>query len=234
MKAAILQCDDVVEKLKPLFGSYSEMIISMFAGIHATLTFDIFDCTQGEYPDDIHAYDFYITTGSKSSVYENETWIHQLIEFIQHLDRHQKKLIGICFGHQAIAMALKCQIQKSPKGWGVGIARNRILTFPEWMKKSKPQLNLIVSHKDQVMQLTDESHVIAYSDFCPYFMLQWNAHFLSTQGHPEFSPQYSRALMHERRNIIPKERIEAGLASLEIEADNKQFAQWIIDFVNSR
>lgn len=232
MKAAILQCDDVLEKLKPQFGSYSEMIISMFADIASELTFEIFNCTRGEYPDDIHDFDFYITTGSKSSVYENETWIRQLIEFIQHLDRNQKKLIGICFGHQAIARAFNCQVQMSAKGWGVGVASNRILSFPEWMKKSNPQLNIIVSHKDQVMQLTDESQVIAYSDFCPYFMLQWNAHFLSIQGHPEFSTEYSRALMHERKNIIPAERIEEGLHSLDRELDNERFARWVIEFVN--
>ena len=206
----------------------------MFARVEPSITFDIYDCQQSNYPENIHEYEFFITTGSKFSVYENKTWIRKFIEFIQHLDRHQKKLIGICFGHQAIAMALDCLVQKSPKGWGVGVASTRILICPEWMKKTKTALNIIASHQDQVMQLTEQSQVIAYSDFCPYFMVQWNGHLLSIQGHPEFNSDYSRALMLERSNIIPAGRIQMGLESLSIEPDNELLTRWIIDFVNHR
>lgn len=233
MKAAILQCDDVLDKFKRQFVGYSDMIQKMFAHRPERLTFDVFDCQQCDYPDDIHDYDFFITTGSKSSVNDDDAWIGQLVNFIQHLDRHKKKLVGICFGHQLIARAKQCRVEQSSKGWGVGVARNRMLTRPDWMQRGLQELHLIVSHKDQVEQVTEETRVIAESDFCPYFMLQWNDHFLSVQGHPEFCADYSRALMLERKHIIPAACIDEGLRSLNKQPDNHLFSEWIIDFVSS-
>ncbi len=231
MKIAILQCDDVLDNLQNEFVSYSFMIQRMFHTIDDTFEIDIFNCQLNEYPDDIDAHDFYITTGSRAGAYEDINWIHQLIKFIQLLDQYQKKLIGICFGHQLIAMAKNQSVKPSPKGWGVGIAINRITATPDWMHETKSELNIIVSHKDQVSSLPDEAIVIAESDFCPYFVVQWNNNLLSIQGHPEWNTDYSKALMNERRAIIPADRIEAGINSLSLKPDNTLFTKWVLDFV---
>lgn len=231
MKIAILQCDVVLDNLQREFVSYSHMIQRMFHAIDDTLDIEIFNCQLNQYPDAIDTFDFYITTGSRAGAYEDTEWIQQLIKFIQLLDQHQKKLIGICFGHQVIAMAKKQSVKPSDKGWGVGVAVNRIASSPDWMGETKSELNIIVSHKDQVVSLPEEATVIAESDFCPYFVVQWNKHFLSIQGHPEWNTGYSRALMNERRAIIPAERIEAGLNSLSLEPDNTLFTHWVLDFV---
>lgn len=231
MKVAILQCDEVLEKFQSQFGDYSGMIQHMFDVLDDTLEFEIFNVQQGMYPQDIDIYDFYITTGSKVGVYEDIPWIQEFIEYVRLLDRKKKKLIGICFGHQIIAEAFGYPVEKTEKGWGIGVAVNRIVATPGWMSTHKADLNIIVSHQDQVISLPKEALVIAESDFCPYFMVQWNRHFLSIQGHPEFSADYSRAMMNERKAIIPAQRIEAGLESLSIEPDNALFTHWIMDFV---
>ncbi|MCK4709876.1 MAG: GMP synthase [Gammaproteobacteria bacterium] len=233
MKIAILQCDDVLEKFQPEFGSYNGMIQNMINNMEGSFQFESLDCKQGQYPEDVDTFDFYITKGSKASVYEDEPWIQQLVDFVQKLDRQQKKLVGICFGHQVIARAKKQKVQKSTKGWGIGVAVNRIVNTPDWVTGQKHELNIIVSHQDQVMTLPDEAMVIAESDFCSHFVVQWNNHFLSIQGHPEWNTNYSRTLMNDRRAIIPAERIEAGLSSLTIQPDNKLFTQWILNFASS-
>jgi len=64
-KVGILQCDEVMEKLQPQFGVYKDMIQQMFAEVAEPLEFDLFDCRQMEYPDDIDQYSFFITTGSR-------------------------------------------------------------------------------------------------------------------------------------------------------------------------
>jgi GMP synthase-like glutamine amidotransferase len=231
MKIAILICDDVLDKFQPRFGHYRDMIRKMFAFLDGPFEFADFDCRQGHYPKNIHDHDFYITTGSKASVYDNKPWIQELLQFVQMLDSHQKKLIGICFGHQLIAMARQGMVEKSTRGWGVGVAVNRIIAAPDWMSEKKTDLNIVVSHQDQVTALPADALVIAESDFCPFFMVQWSSHFLSIQGHPEWNREYSRTLLHERRTIIPAERVEAGLDSLSIDPDNQLFTRWIVDFV---
>lgn len=231
MKVAILQCDSVMEKLEPEFGSYSDMIRHMFDDIDESLEFEVFDCQQTCYPDDINDYEFYITTGSKASAFEEQDWIRQLIEFIQLLDAEKKKLIGICFGHQVIALALGGDVTRSDKGWGIGLASNRMVARPDWMTHSPSTLNIFVSHQDQVTLLPAGARVIAESDFCPFFMLQWNEHFLSIQGHPEWNREYCKALLKERRKNIETDRFAAAMLSLQSQADNRLFSQWILNFV---
>ncbi len=233
MKAAILQCDNVLEKFQPRFGDYPKMVTQMFDGVDLPLSLDTYDCKQGQFPTDIYEYDFYITTGSKASVYDDLDWVQKLIRFIQQLDKKQKKLIGICFGHQLIAMAREGKVEKSDKGWGIGIASNRVVSNPEWMSKKTSEINILVSYQDQITILPDDTLVIAESDFCPFFIVQWGKHFLSIQGHPEWSTDYSRTLMNDRRAIIPSDIINIGLDSLKTEPDNALFVRWIMEFVQS-
>ena len=233
MKAAILQCDTVLAKFQPQFGDYPKMVEQMFDGVDLSLSFDTYDCRQGQLPGDINEYDFYITTGSKASAYEDSAWIGQLIELVRQLDKQQKKLIGICFGHQIIAMARGGKVEKSANGWGIGIAGNRIIAHPEWMSDEPAEINILVSHQDQITELPDDTILIAENDFCPFFIVQWGNHFLSIQGHPEWNTDYSRTLINDRKAIIPPDRIKAALNSLQIAPDNALFVRWIMEFVQS-
>lgn len=231
MKAAILQCDDIHDKFLTEFSHYPAMIERMFAQIGEQIEFDTFNCQTGELPTDIHAYDFFITTGSKVSVYDGLAWVDDLVRFIQRLDQQQKTLIGICFGHQLIAIARGLKVEKSSRGWGIGIATNDIVSRKSWMDDSLKKLNILVSHQDQIKDLPSNVEVIASSDFCPYFVLQWSPTILSIQGHPEWINAYSAALMDFRRSRIPAERIEQGFESLSQQADNEVFTRWIMNFV---
>ena len=233
MKIAILQCGEVPKEFQSQISRNSEMIQDMFNAIDGSFEFESFNCQNGHYPDDIDQYDLYITTGSKAGVYENKAWIQKLIKFIRQLDAKKKKLIGICFGHQVMATACHGMVEKSGKGWGLGVAANRVINTPDWMSEKKNELNLLVSHQDQVVTLPKDAQVIAESDFCPFFVVQWRDHFLSTQGHPEWNRAYSEALMEERRGHVPSETIDSGLSSLHIEPDNGLFVRWIMDFIRS-
>ena len=231
-RVAILQCDEVMEKLQSRFGCYPDMIRNMFKGAgNGSFNFTVFDCRKEQYPEDIDSFDLYTTTGSKASAYDNKAWISRLIEFIRILDRAGKKLVGICFGHQLIAMACGGLVEKSAKGWSVGIATNHIINHPAWMADKRAEINILTSHQDQVTRLSEDALIIAGSNFCPYFVVQWNDHFLSIQGHPEWQREYSRALMNERRAIIAAETIEQGLASLATKPDKALFVDWILDFI---
>ncbi len=230
MKVAILQCDNVLDKFQKDFGNYPQMITDLLSSVEDELEIETFDVQKGKYPDNIDEWNLFITTGSKASVNDNEIWIKDLIEFTKLLDKSKKKLIGICFGHQLIALARGGTVVNDSEGWGIGISSNQILIQPDWMVNRPDELNLIVSHQDQIHLLPKGGKVIAESRFCPFFMIQWGEHMLSVQGHPEWNRSYSKALINDRRKIIPQSRIEQGLASLDKKPDNQQFAKWIIHF----
>lgn len=233
MRVALLQCDEVLEKFQPQFGSYVGMIKHMFSRVDDSFELDSYDCRAEQYPDNLEPYDFFITTGSKASVYDQDGWIQTLVEFVRRLAQEKRKFIGICFGHQIIAIALQARVEKSPKGWGIGVASNRIVCLPRWITEKKDNINILTSHQDQVISLPEGATVIAESDFCPFFIVQWNDYFLSIQGHPEWTRDYAKTLMNERRAIIAPSVIAAGLQSLSRIPDNDCFVRWVINFVKS-
>ena len=117
------------------------------------------------------------------------------------------------------------------KGWGVGMSFNDVLINKPWMQPTRKSLDLIVSHQDQVVRLPPHAEILARSDFCPYYLLQYGQHFMSVQGHPEFCKAYSADLMDARRDVIPATRYRAGQASLSAVVDDSLMLDWIVNFL---
>ena len=236
MKLGILQCDHVREELQPTFGDYPQMIASLFAKVAPACRFKTFQVQSFEYPQNLDECDAYITTGSRHGVNDDLGWIERLEEFICELDQAKKPFIGICFGHQLMAKALGGAVDRSDKGWGIGATFNQVVCSKPWMEPYQHALNLIASHQDQVIRLPKEVKVdvLASSSFCSYYMLAYGDHFISIQGHPEFTKDYSSALIDIRREIIPFNRIQEGKASLVANLDDQLIAQLIVNFCASR
>ena len=231
MRIGILQCDDVTATLQVKHDNYPLMFTRLFEGFGTHLSFSEYRIIDGHYPTSIDECDAYITTGSRYGVNDGEPWVMQFMHYIAELYAAKKKLIGICFGHQMMVKALGGEVVKSPKGWGVGVATSTIIQQQPWMDGNASAISLVVSHQDQVSTLPDDTKVIAASDFCPYYMLQINEHFLGIQGHPEFSKRYSKDLMNARRDRIPQQRVELGIESLSLPVDDKLVTGWIVNFL---
>lgn len=232
MKIGILQCDDVADELQAEFGNYPAMFEAMLGEVAPGFQFVTYRVVSGEFPDSSDDCDGYITTGSRYGVNDNYSWVDELEQFVAALDRDKKKFVGICFGHQMLVKALGGKVAVSDRGWAVGISFNRVDVQKSWMSPGQETLNLVVSHHDQVLQLPQGIEVLASSDFCPYYMLQYGNHMMSVQGHPEFSKAYSSALMDKRANLIPAPRIRAGKASLAEDVHDRLMMRWIVNFFN--
>lgn len=232
MKIGILQCDDVTEGLQPNHGNYPDMLLRRLEDHVQTSDVVIYRAHHGELPTSIDECDGYLTTGSRFSVYDPLPWIEALEAFVIKLWEAKKPLVGICFGHQLIARALGGEVERSEKGWGVGVSFNQVIQRRTWMDPWQDKLDLVVSHQDQVVELPAEAEVLVKSDFCEYYVVQYGDHFLSIQGHPEFSRDYSRDLMAARRGIIPDARLRAGNASLSAEVDGELMTKWMVNFMH--
>jgi len=231
MKIGILQCDDVADELQPEFGNYPAMCERLLAEAASNLEFVTYRAVDGELPDSVEDCDAYITTGSRHGVNDGLTWVDELEKFVLELVEAEKKFVGICFGHQLLAKALGGEV--SDRGWRVGMSVNKVDVEMPWMDSPRETLNLIVSHRDQVTELPAGVDVLASSEFCPNYILQFGSNMMTVQGHPEFSKNYSRALMEKRKNIIPAPLIAAGQASLAADADDHLVARWIINFIDA-
>ena len=231
MKLGILKTDTVRPEWVPEFGEYPDMFIGLLRLADPTLEFRVYDVEEGVYPDDIDEVDAYLITGSKSSVYDDKPWIATLMEFVRELDRRRKKLVGICFGHQLVAHALGGKTEKSAKGWGVGLHTHRFTEVPAWHDQQDADLNILVSHQDQVVVNAAGARVLAGSEFCENAVCQIGDHILTFQGHPEFVPEYSREIMEFRREMIGEPVYAGGVASLGVAPQRERVARWILNFL---
>lgn len=232
MKIGILLCDEVDNELIRVHGKYQDMYVKLLQQVDPDLQFLIYDARSGEFPAHIDAADAYVITGSRYGVNDNLPWIAALEKWVREIHTHEKKMIGICFGHQLIAKALGGNVSKSPKGWGLGISVNKMFHQKPWMHPHLKDLNLIVSHQDQVVVLPENAEVLATSDFCPFYMLQIKDNLFTVQGHPEYTKGFSQALMELRKNKLGEETVEKGLKSLQQHCDDAVFARWIVNFLN--
>jgi GMP synthase-like glutamine amidotransferase len=231
MKIGILAAGRPPRALIPEHGDY----IAMFEDLLAGRGYDwaSYDVPAGDYPDLPEACDAYILTGAAAGVYDNDPWIGQLLGFLR-AAKGRAKLVGVCFGHQAMAQAFGGQVIKSPKGWGVGLHTYGVTAHRPWMD-AKPALALSASHQDQVVALPADASVIAGSDFCPNGTLAYDDGLaISCQLHPEFAPDYSIALIEGRRGMrIPEDQAAQAIESLKAPDDHARFADWIARFLEA-
>ncbi|MEP3349122.1 MAG: type 1 glutamine amidotransferase [Marinomonas sp.] len=237
MKIALLLCDESNSELLSEFGGYRNMFLDVINETDELTVFPIYLSTnehgdiEQSFPK-VEQFDGFIVSGSKAGVYEDLPWIAPLFACICDIVAANKKLLGVCFGHQAIACALGGSVSKSEKGWGIGHYQNEWCHPPAnkigWQKGQA--LNLLVFHQDQVDVLPEGFEVCAKSDFTPYFVTQYKNQILTTQGHPEMSSQYILGLCHMLEETVGSDVAKAGRESLLEEDDTADFRQFIKDF----
>lgn len=227
MRVGVLAAGAPPRSLRPAFGDYVTMFQRLLDGRGDQWA--SYDVPAGDYPARPDDCDAYIVTGAAAGVYDPDPWIAALLAFLREA-RGKARLVGVCFGHQAMAQAFGGQVIKSPKGWGVGLHSYGVAAREPWMDAA-PAFALSASHQDQVVELPPDAAVLAGSEFCPNGMLAYGD-AISMQLHPEFAPDYSIALIEGRRG----QRIEGGLAARAIESlkrpdDHDRVADWIAGFL---
>jgi GMP synthase-like glutamine amidotransferase len=226
MKIAVLETGQPPDNLSERFGRYPAMFQRLLGyGFEV----EAYDVAAGEMPGTGDAHYAILITGSPVGVYDPLPWIRPLKEFIR--EAETSKMVGICFGHQVMAQALGGEVVKSEKGWGTGLQRYEIVRSESWMDEAK-HVAVPASHQDQVIVQPPNTDVIASSDFTPLAALSWTDRpAISFQFHPEFRPDFARALIERRRDILPNP--DGAIASLKAPNDSALVAGWIRRFLEA-
>ena len=194
--------------------------------------FRAYAALDGELPASVESCDAWLITGSKNDAYDAEPWIVALEAFLREAYRAKIPIVGICFGHQLLAQALGGKVEKSPKGWGVGVHNYQLKEYPKWLVDAPSSFSIQAFHQDQVVELPDGASVVAESDFCPYAMLAYGDCAMSFQGHPEFEYQYVTALLQSLRGgLLPEDVVDTALEDVARPIDQRLSARWIVGFI---
>ncbi len=65
-----------------------------------------FRAPEGRLPDLDDGYTHLILTGSEASIVERDDWVEEEVAFVQEAARRDLALLGSCYGHQLLALAL--------------------------------------------------------------------------------------------------------------------------------
>jgi GMP synthase-like glutamine amidotransferase len=225
MNVGILETGRPPGDLAARFGDYPAMFRALLGPGFETTTYDV---AAGRLPERPDAHTAYLITGSPAGVYDDLPWIAPLKAFLREA-KGEAKLVGMCFGHQVMAEAFGGRVEKSDKGWGVGLQAYDLVGEAPWLDGAG-SIAVPVSHQDQIVVRPPHATVLAASAFTPYGMLAYRDQpAISMQFHPEFAPDYARALIAHRRAILPDP--DAALASLGRPDDRARVAGWIRRFL---
>jgi GMP synthase-like glutamine amidotransferase len=224
MKIGILETGHPPGDLARTYGSYPQMFAKLLGPGFEVESYDV---QAGQLPDPA-AHGAYLITGSPAGVYDRLPWIEPLLQFIR--EAKQAKMVGVCFGHQAMAEALGGHVEKSDKGWGAGLHTYTVVRSEPWIDTAGT-IAIPASHQDQVIVQPPNTEVVAASDFTPFASLAWTDRpAISFQFHPEFSPGFAKALIEKRYDVVPDPH--AAIASLDAPNDNEVVGGWIRNFLN--
>ena len=226
-RIAILETGVPPEALRDDYDDYPARFRALLGDGVPTTRFNV---QEGRLPDDPSAFEGVVVTGSAAGVYEDHFWIPHLLDWLR-TARGRTRMLGICFGHQAMAQAFGGHVEKSDKGWGVGLHRYDILGHEPWMFPKANSVAIPVSHQDQVVAVSPDARIIAASDFTPHAGLAWGEDAASFQCHPEFQPDYAAALVELRRDRIPWDVADQALETLRRPNDRALMTAWIRAFL---
>lgn len=228
----ILETGRPPEPLEETHGSFPQMFADLLCENAPEWEFRAYRVMDGEFPFSIDECDAWLITGSKASVYDGDEWIDDLKEFLEDAYEEHIPLVGICFGHQVLAEALGGTVEKSRKGWGLGVQAYTVTDAGRGILPDLESFAVNSFHQDQVLELPEDAKVLAESSFCPYAALDYNGRALSFQGHPEFDRAFTKDLLQSRRGtLLDPDQTDEAVATLEQSTDSSKLAKTIVEFV---
>lgn len=226
MKIGILETGEPPAHLEPRFGRYLDMFQDLLGERYRMTNYNV---VGGAFPNAPEDEDVYIVSGSPVGVYDAFGWIGDLKTFLRSA-KGKAKLVGICFGHQVMAEAFGGRVDKSERGWGIGLHRYDVREPAPWMDPVK-SFAVPVSHQDQIVEQPPRTSIVAASPFTPFGVLSYQDQAaISFQCHPEFDPAYAEALIEHRRARLAD--ADSAIASLKQPNDRQLAGSWIRRFLD--
>jgi GMP synthase (glutamine-hydrolysing) len=153
-------------------------------------------------PGDVDAW---IVTGARSSVLDEGTEVERLLDWIREVVVRQVPLLGVCYGHQAVAAALGGRVERHAAGWEIGTVEVELTDEgrSDLLFAGFPHRFLVhTTHEDQVAEAPPGATILARNDHTPFQALGIGESIRTVQFHPEVDEQIARDFVDRRRHLI--------------------------------
>lgn len=231
MKLGILQTDELPDDFYLRYKSLTDVYGSLLRG---DFEFTVYKTQEGNFPVEVNEVDAFILGGSRESVYSGSDKVQTMLDYIRKIYEAKVPLIGICFGHQAVAFALGGQVSPNPKGWEVGLMDIKLTSEATNFGLSQNTIKLPTFHRDEVTQMPSGATLLAQNDFSKVQAYRLSYQVLCFQSHPEFSTDMMNYFLQSGRNNISEEEKASAEASLALENQRDLIGQLMRKFLNQR
>jgi len=167
-------------------------------GITEPVVISSFPVVDGVFPSSIADCDAWVLTCSRFDASGATEWVTQLREFTSRIVDSGRRVCGICFGHQLIALALGGTLRRRTR-WVVGVQR-LVVSPNKWIPLAEMRLPGL--HQDEIATLPVNALTIASTADVKAAAYSVPPNVLCLQYHVEFTPAYFRALVTSRSHLL--------------------------------
>jgi GMP synthase-like glutamine amidotransferase len=184
---------------------------------------------------DLAAYSHLIVTGSESSILALEPWFEQEARAIRQAFARDLRILGSCFGHQALVRELSGAEHVARSGtpemgwvavhWTASDPLCVGLPNPSWM---------FASHFDEVPSPPPPWRVLGHSAQCAVQAVRYGARPIwGIQAHPEITPAEARTLMRGFLQIAPEHARLVGAGLEQVARDDGAIVEIVRRFLGA-
>ena len=232
LRIAVLLTNNDTSVFAAHFPNDGQKVVQLLQPLRPDWTYEVVPVKDGVLPSSPADFDGYVITGSPASVNDDSLpWVAQLLDFIRAVDAARQPLVGLCFGHQAVARALGGQVARNAAGWGLGTAATLWQAERPWMQPAQITTTLMAAHNEQVTRMPEGAECLGGSDFCPIGSMQIGQHIWTTQYHPEMPQVFMQALLGYLADKLDTHTMARAHASLQQAADVPLFGLWMAQFI---
>ncbi|HCH22759.1 MAG TPA: glutamine amidotransferase [Oceanospirillaceae bacterium] len=212
MKIGILLCGLAQPRMANKHGYYDQQ----FRELLMPLGFECktFAVVANQLPPADDDCDGYLISGSAHNLDEPLPWTQPLLDWIKGM-YGAKPMVGVCFGHQAIAKALGGTVEAAKTVYQTGVV--------EYNRTDGSSDTVAAWHGQQVIELPPiDLEVTASAKHCPYANIVYANKAISFQSHPEFSDTYIADLYDTHKATLDETAHEfygSNLGRIKVEHD---------------
>lgn len=209
----MIKAGEAAESIRTEVGDYDRWFQVALGG-EGLARFDIVRPYAGQaLPRDVRAYDAVLMTGSPLSATRPEPWMRAAGDYL--LDAAEKRVpvLGVCFGHQVLGMALGVDVVRNPAGREIGTVEVALTAdgLEDPLFDGVPaRLPTQTTHEDIVPEVPRGARLLAGNEASAVQALAMGRYLRGVQFHPELSAEGVKSVIRSREEKIDREGEAAG------------------------